>query len=112
LAKGLEKALATIGTFEVSADGEALFGPRKTRPVRLLQVSDPLVQTEAKVRRYLHQKRAWLVDETTKKRYAFRPHVTTQEVERLPEGRRVHIDRLYIVEQKGSYKKIVSVINL
>lgn len=112
LAKGLEKALTTVGTFEVTAEGESFFGPRKKRPVRLLQISGPLMQTEAKVRSYLHQKCAWLVDETTKKRYAFRPHVTMQGEKSLPPGYTFQIQRLYMVEQRGDYKEVAAVINL
>lgn len=112
IARGLEKALQTITPFEVIADGEALFGPKKNRPVRLLQASEPLAQTEAKVRTYLHKKRAFLLDETTRKHYSFRPHVTMQGDLLLPEGTVFHINQLYIVEQKGDYKEIVSEIRL
>lgn len=112
IARGLEKALQTIVPFEVIAGGEALFGPKKSRLVRLLQASEPLAQTEAKVRSYLHKKRAFLLDEMTQKHYSFRPHVTEQGEERLRGGDTFRVDQLYIVQQKGDYKEVVSKIAL
>jgi len=108
IAQGLARALKSIVPFEAFADGEAHFGPRKRRPVALLQQPTPFTNIEAKVRTYLHKKRAWLVDETTKRRYEFRPHVTAQGDAGLEPGDTFWCDRLYIVEQKGDYKEIVS----
>lgn len=112
IVEGLEQALKTITPFEVVADGEAMFGPRKNRPVRLLKQPTPLSDIEAKVRTYLHKKRAWLVDETTKIRQDFRPHVTMQKDNGLQAGEKFMINRLYIVEQKGEYKEIVAEVKL
>lgn len=112
IAAGLREALTAISPFEVVGEGEAMFGPRKNRPVRLLKQSPPLNDIEAKVRAYLHKKRAWLVDETTKVRQEFRPHVTAQKAVSLKEGGTVVISKLYIVEQKGEYKEIVAEIVL
>jgi 2'-5' RNA ligase len=112
IANGLALALQTMTPVRVTTDGEAKFGPRGNRSVRLLQPVEPLEQIEIKVRAYLHKKRAFLIDETTKKPYSFRPHVTAQNGFLLPENAAFQIDTLYIVEQKGDYKEIVSEIRL
>jgi len=108
IAQGLERALAAIPPFQLVADGTAQFGPRGGRPVSLLRASEPLIQVEEKVRIYFHKKHAWLVDETTKKRYDFRPHVTMQGDAHLQDGDTFLCDRLYIVQQKGDYKEITN----
>lgn len=112
IASGLERAMYGIEPFDVATDGEAMFGPRKNRPVRLLLPTEQLDTIESKARSYLHKKRAFLIDETTKKPYSFRPHVTVQNGFLLPEAASFRIDRLYIVQQKGDYKEIVSEIQL
>ncbi len=112
LAQGIERAMYSIVPFNVTTGDVAQFGPRKNRPVRLLLPTEQLEYIESKTRDYLHKKRAFLIDETTKKPYSFRPHVTAQGGFLLPEHARLHIDRLYIVEQKGDYKEIVSEIML
>jgi hypothetical protein len=53
-----------------------------------------------------------MLDETTKKPYNFRPHITAQNGFLLPESVPIRIAQLYIVEQKGDYKEIVSEMNL
>lgn len=112
IVQGLGRAMYDIEPFDVMTGAEAYFGPRKNRSVRLLLPTEQLERIEMKVRDYLHKKRAFLVDETTKKPYRFRPHVTAQNGFLLPENARLRIDRLYIVEQKGDYKEIVSEIEL
>jgi 2'-5' RNA ligase len=111
ITSGLTEALQQITQFEAVADSEARFGPRKRR-VSLLRQPTPLSGIEGKVRTYLHKKRAWLVDATTKRHYGFRPHVTMQGEQELALGEAFWCDRLYIVEQKGDYKEIVSAIKL
>lgn len=110
--QGLKQAMYGIKPFDVTTDGEALFGPRKNRPVRLLLPTGQLEQIETKARTYLRKERAFLIDETTKKPYSFRPHVTAQNGFLLPEGTMFRIDRLYIVQQKGDYKEIVNEVTL
>jgi len=111
IASGLAQALATIQSFQVRADGEAMMGPRRQRHARLMQQPTPLSDIEQKVRTYLHKKRAWLVDETTKRKYQYRPHVTDQGSGALQEGDTFWCDRLYIIEQKGDYKEIMSEVH-
>jgi len=112
IAAGLKQALKTIAPFEVAGESEAMFGLRKNRPVRLLVQLTILSDIEQKVRTYLHKKRAWLADETTKHRQEFRPHVAAQKDAGLQEGAKFIIDGLYIVEQKGNYKEIVAEVKL
>jgi 2'-5' RNA ligase len=112
IADGLERALIAVEPFDVVVEGEALFGPQRNRPAVLIKTPTPLSDMEQKVRGYLHKKRAWLVDETTKRQYDFRPHVTLQPGAVLDDGASFRCDRLYIVEQKGDYKEIVSKIRL
>lgn len=110
LARSLRRSLKNIEPFVAIAGGEALFGARKSKPVRLLRPVQSFKLLEQAVRACLHQKRAWLVDETTKTRRDFVPHVTDQAASRLAEGDRFWCTQLYIVEQKGNYKEIVSEI--
>src|SRR5579875_2771445 len=56
IAEGLGRAFHGIAPFEVTCGGEAMFGPRKNRRVRLLLPTAPLSQIEAKARNYLHKK--------------------------------------------------------
>jgi 2'-5' RNA ligase len=112
IASGLQEALHEVKVAIVSTGDEAQFGPRGNRQVRLLRPVGQLEQIEAKVRNYMHKKRAFMLDETTKKPYDFRPHVTAQNGFLLPESVPIRIAQLYIVEQKGDYKEIVSEMNL
>ena len=111
IAAGLEKALTTIKPFEAKAGEPVTMGPRK-RQARLLQLPTPFAEVEQKVRSYFHKKRAWLVDETTKRRHEFRPHVTVQKAGELSEGQTFKVDKLYIVEQEGDCKKIIAQVHL
>lgn len=111
VAEGLERALTAIGPFEAKAGEEVVMGPRK-RQARLLQQDTGFTDIEQKVRNYLRKKRAWLVDETTKKPRQFRPHVTVQKSKELNEGQTFKVEKLYIVEQKGNYKEVVAEISL
>ena len=88
------------------------FGPKKNRPARLVLLPTPFTEVEQKVRNYFHKKRAWLVDETTKKPRQFRPHVTVQKDNALIEGQTFKVHKLYMVEQKGDYKEIIAEIPL
>lgn len=96
--------------FLAIAGGQALFGVRKTKPVRLLQPVLPFKTLEQKTRAYLRKKHAWLVDETTRSHREFVPHATDQADARLQEGDAFWCAQLYIVEQKGKAKEIVGEI--
>jgi 2'-5' RNA ligase len=111
IATGLQLALSPLKSFKVRIGEEARFGPKRNRPAHLLEPG-AFPELERRARSYLHKKRAWLVDETTKVRRAYRPHVTFQDDEHLNEGDTVFCDRLYIIEQKGDYKSVESEIYL
>jgi 2'-5' RNA ligase len=109
LRRGLQKALRPIRPFRVEVGEVALFGPKKNRPAHLLEPSQ-LSDIEQRVRRYLQQKRSWLVDETTMKRRPFKAHITFQGDEHLEKGSIVPIDNLYIVKQHGNHKSVEAVV--
>lgn len=112
VAGGLSQAFKAIEPFEAVGEGVALFGPKKNRPVRLLKQPTPFAEVEAKSRNYFHKKQAWLVDETTKRRREFRPHVTNQGEHELHENDIFYCDRLFIIEQKGEHKEIAAEVLL
>lgn len=112
VASGLARALTVLRPFAAVMGDEAMFGPRKNRRVRLVTQPTPFTQVEAKVRAYLHKKRALLVDETTKRPPEFRPHVTMQDGVSLKQGDAFQCNRLYIVEQKGQYKEVAGKVIL
>lgn len=112
ISESLKLALVTIKPFETKAGVVVMFGPQKNRPARLVKPTHPFEDIEQKVRNYFHKKRAWLVDETTKKPRLFRPHVTVQGSSGLTERQTFEVNKLYIVEQKGNYKEIVAEIPL
>ena len=109
VARSLEKALIAMRPFEVRVIGEAMFGPRKNRPAKLLESPGPFETVETKVRNYLHKKRAWLVDETTRRPRRFRSHVTLQSGSK-DDFDAVYCERLYLVVQQGSVKRVEAVI--
>jgi 2'-5' RNA ligase len=109
ITQGLVKSLSAIQPFEAEVEEEVRFGPKKNRPAHLLE-SREFSAIEEKVRSYLHKKRAWIVDETTKRERPFRPHVTFQGDEHLRTGDTISCDKLYIVEQKGGHKEVVTEI--
>lgn len=79
----LAQVLAPIGPFTTVAGDEAMFGPKKTRWARLIMEPSPFSLIAQKSRVYLHKKRAFLIDETTKRLPRFHPHVTAQRTEWL-----------------------------
>lgn len=103
---GLTRALLPISAFTSVVEAEVLVGPRKNRLALVIREPTTFHDIERRVRIYFHKKRAWIVDETTKKQWSFRPHVTIQKTDRMYEGENFKTDRLYIVEQKGTYKVV------
>jgi 2'-5' RNA ligase len=104
---GLMRALSPISSFTATGGETTHFGPRHNRPAVLIVEPTPFHAVEQRVRTYLHKKRAWLVDETTKRPHTFRPHVTLQKNDQLQVGEAFQCDRVYIVEQKGDHKAVV-----
>jgi 2'-5' RNA ligase len=111
IASGLQEALKPLRPFEVTVRGKTLFGPKKNRPAHLVEPGC-FPEIETKVRHFFHKKRAWLVDETTKKPRQFRPHVTLQKSAQIKEDDTISCKSIYIVEQKGDYKVITAEVNL
>jgi 2'-5' RNA ligase len=107
----LRRRLQWLGPFQVVVEGEAKFGAKR-RLVSLVAEPTPLRSIEHEVREMLHEHAAWLVDETTRVRRPFRPHVTAQRSGRLQDGDAFMCEALYIVEQKGGYKEVVNKIRL
>lgn len=112
VAAGLEQAFSGIAPFSAEAGRQVSLGPKKNRPARVLEPAGSFPGLEARSRRYLHKKRAWLVDETTQARREYLPHVTYQRGDVLGADRTIYCDRLYVVEQKGDYKEIVAEVPL
>lgn len=112
LGRELAGRLDGIAPFRVSIDGESHFGFKGRKTVNLIKTPTPLMDIERQARAILRENKAWLVDETTKTRRPFMPHVTVQKSGRVHEGDSFSVDKLYIVEQKGQHKVIVEVIQL
>src|SRR5437764_1481346 len=85
IAHGLQEALKPIQPFAAEVGEEVRFGPKKNRPANLLLTSR-FTEIEQRTRAYLHKKRAWLVDETTKVKRPYKPHITFQEDEHPTKG--------------------------
>ena len=111
IAEGLAKALTDVKPFSSAVGETEMFGPKRQRPAHLME-SAGFPEVENKVRTYLHKKRAWLVDETTKRKRQFKPHVTYQNDTHLAEGDSIKVDRAYIVEQLGGHKRIAAEVTL
>jgi 2'-5' RNA ligase len=107
----LSQRLQTISAFTVRVAGEDMFGGGR-RLVSLIAEPTPLHDIEREARDLLHQAGAWLVDETTKLRRPYRPHVTAQVAGRLHESDSFDCDALYIVQQKGDHKEVVEKLPL
>lgn len=112
LAGRLEVELKSIPKFKVEIGGEAGFGSRGRKLVNLVKLPSPLEEIERRSRSLLKAHQAWLVDETTKKRRTFRPHMTVQPTGRLQKGDSFICDSLYVVTQAGNYKKITAEVPL
>ncbi|HSH18260.1 MAG TPA: 2'-5' RNA ligase family protein [Candidatus Saccharimonadales bacterium] len=104
----MKERLNSVTPFTFIVGGEAGFGFKGRKLVNLVEQPSPLDTIERQTRNLLHEHEAWLVDETTKKRRSFRPHVTVQKSGRVHEGDTFLCNALYIVEQKGGGHKEIS----
>lgn len=111
LAQKLRSGIQNVGSITVDIGPEARFGGRR-KLVNLVQAPSPLEDIEKTVRHVLRGEDAWIVDETTKKRSPFRPHVTAQSSDRLHESDSFVCSYIYIIEQKGDCKKVTGRIHL
>jgi hypothetical protein len=80
--------------------------------VNLVEQPTPFMEVEKQVREVLKEHDSWIVDETTQRKRSYRPHVTEQKNERLYQSDTFTCGQLYIVEQKGNFKQVISVIKL
>jgi hypothetical protein len=112
IAAGLGRAFTCVGPFSARTGREVRLGPKKNRPGRVLEPAGSFPELEKRTRRYLHKKRAWLVDETTHARRPYLPHVTYQRNDALAAGRIIDCERLYVIEQKGNHKQVVAEVPL
>ncbi|HSW80499.1 MAG TPA: hypothetical protein VLG47_07000 [Candidatus Saccharimonadales bacterium] len=113
LRRDLETVLKAIRPFSVFMGQENVgFGHQKGKMATLIKLPTPLIEIEHKVRAYFHSQHAWLVDETTKRTSSFKPHITNQKNGSMHEGDIFTCDKLFVVEQKGGYKKITGEVNL
>lgn len=111
VAKGLWRAYTHVRPFSAKVGSEISLGPNKDRTARVLEPAS-FPELERLTRTYFHKKRAWLVDETTKARRDYLPHITYQGDDGPRQGDVVHCGRLYIIEQYGEYKEVVAKIPL
>lgn len=112
LTKEITDMLSGVAPFDMHIDGEAGFGYKGRKQVDLIALPSSLEAIERKCREILRGHDAWLVDETTKQRRPFRPHVTRQKNQRVHHGESYRCDVLYIVGQKGGCKEILVKIGL
>jgi 2'-5' RNA ligase len=111
LGRKLRERLGKLKPFDVIIEGEANFGARR-RLVSLVAEPTLLHTVEHEARDLLHEVGAWMVDETTKKRRQFRPHVTAQKSGRLHVGDSFSCGSIYIVGQLGGRKEIMEKITV
>jgi hypothetical protein len=109
LASELREKLAPIKPFEIKVGAQAKFGQRI---VNLVKQPTPLSTIEQEARDTLKMHDAWLLDETTKRKWEYKPHVTEQQDARLRDGDHFLCDRIYIVEQAGGHKIVASEVPL
>lgn len=112
LANELQSSLADMTEFEASVYGAAQFGRKKDKTVHLVTKPTPFFDIEKRTRSLLKRHSAWLVDESTRTKRQFRPHVTVQASGGLQPGDSFKVDTLYIIEQQGSHKTVAATIGL
>jgi 2'-5' RNA ligase len=112
LAKRIKESIKAIKPFTAKAGEIAHFGHRKSKEVNLIVQPSAFTEIERDARRLLNGLQAWVVDETTKRKPQFNPHVTVQKLGRLNAGDVFECDSVYIVEQLGNEKIVSAKIRL
>lgn len=97
--------LADVPDFFVKVEGRGGFGHRHKEAAQVNR-PDELIGLEKVVRGTLKDQNAWMVDESTRLKHEFSPHVTDQKTERLEAGDEFWVHGLYIISQQGEYKQI------
>jgi 2'-5' RNA ligase len=112
LAEAIRQKLQAVNSFTLTVSEDAHFGYRGQKIVSLIQLPSPLEAIALKLRQILKTQKAWLVDESTKAVFSFRPHITVQGNKRLSKGDSFMCHMVAIVEQKGDYKEVVAEVEL
>jgi hypothetical protein len=112
LAIQLEDYLKTIKPFEATSGPAKKFGYKKDKLANIIVNPGRFVEIENIVRRTLKTNDSWLVDESTRQKREYTPHITVQKSGRLETGDDFFCDRLFIVEQKGSHKEVSAMVRL
>ncbi|MGH7237323.1 MAG: hypothetical protein ACREGF_02195 [Candidatus Saccharimonadales bacterium] len=99
-----ELSLNKFLPFKVTLGSESSLGVNK--PVTLIKLPSALTEIEAVIHNYLHDKGAWLVDETTKEPHSFLPHITWQKGVKPAGGFR--IAEIQLMQQTGGSKMVVA----
>lgn len=108
----LSSTLSSVHAFDASADGTAHFGRGGKKLVHLIAAPSPFWDVEHRIRELLHRQQAWIVDETTRKRRTYQPHITNQQGTQAHDGQAVQVNNLYIIEQQGSHKVVAGKVAL
>ncbi|HSX47793.1 MAG TPA: 2'-5' RNA ligase family protein [Patescibacteria group bacterium] len=107
ITKGLLKVTNNSSVLSLKVGEEKLFGSKKNKPVNIIESSQDLINIESRVRKIIKLNSSWIVDETTKQKRTFTPHITVQNSERLHEGDNIDLNKIFIVKQLGDYKEVV-----
>jgi len=109
----LREAIGDIPAFKAKIVKENVyFGHQKNKRASLIGQPSPFTAIETRIRRLLHTYGAWIVDESTKLRREYTPHVTVQQSQGLSTGDTFWCHQLYIIEQKGGHKRIAGLVGL
>lgn len=109
----LQETVSDLTAFQATISEENVqFGHQKDKKASLVGQPSPFAVIEQRVRSLLHTRGAWIVDESTKLRREYTPHVTVQHSRGLRVGDVFWCRQLYIIEQAGEHKTIVGSVNL
>jgi 2'-5' RNA ligase len=111
LTSKLKRAYEGIKPFSITVLHTSQLGYKKQKTVNLVSAAElPLI--EHQTRDLLHENQAWIIDEADKSYRQYVPHITHQISGSCNEGENLLCARLFIVEQKGTTKKVVGVVEL
>jgi 2'-5' RNA ligase len=112
VAAQLEDVLRAITPFEAVVGTTAQFGRGGRKTVELIDTPSPLLALERLTRRYLKRQQSWIVDETTRMKRPYSPHVTRQGEIRAQVGETIYVTQPSIIEQHGDHKEVVGLVDL
>lgn len=106
----LHRKLINLKPMTLTYMGRSLLGNK--RNVTMIEATPKLNQLEKIIRQTLKEAEAWLVDESTRKKRNFLPHVTDQKNISFPTNEPIICQRVFLVEQFGRYKQVVGFFDL